>query len=114
MANGQWPMALCYSSTVDGFVLSGQEFRDSIHLRCGIAPGDCCGQKSTVQHALAECKTGGNVISHHNEIRDMLVVMASKALIPSTVRNEPLIYTSCVAVKMSDLDQANALLPQLA
>jgi hypothetical protein len=47
--------------------------------------------------------TGGNVISRHNEIRDMLADLASMALI----RNEPLIHTSCPADKMSDLDQAN-------
>jgi hypothetical protein len=99
-------------STVNGTVLSGQEFRDAIRLRYGRAPGDLqspcdgCGQKLSVQHAL-ECKTGGNVISRHNEIRDMLADLASMALIPSAVRSEPLIHTRCPADKMSDMDQTN-------
>ncbi len=46
------------------------------------------------------------MISRHNEIRDTLADLASKALTPSAVRNEPLIHTSCPAEKMSDLDHA--------
>ena len=60
----------------------------------------------SVQHAL-ECKIGGNVISRHNEIRDILADLSSMALIPSAVRNEPFIHTSCPAEKMSDMDQTN-------
>jgi hypothetical protein len=45
------------------------------------------------------------VISRHNEIRDELADLAAKAIIPSAVRNEPLIHASCPAVKMSELDQ---------
>jgi hypothetical protein len=47
------------------------------------------------------------VISRHNEIRDTLADSAFKALIPSTVRNEPLFHTSCPAVKMPDLENAS-------
>jgi hypothetical protein len=47
------------------------------------------------------------VISRHNEIRDMLSDLASMALIPSAVPDEPLIHTSCPADKMSHMDQAN-------
>jgi hypothetical protein len=39
-----------------------------------------------VRHAL-ECKTGGNVISRHNEIRDEVADLASKAIVPSAVTN---------------------------
>jgi hypothetical protein len=46
----------------------------------------------SVPHAL-ECKKGGLVISRHNEIRDELSDLASKALSPSPVRDEPKIHT---------------------
>jgi hypothetical protein len=87
-------------STVNGTELSAQEYRDALFLRYGRSPGDfpshCdgCGQKFSVQHAL-ECKKGGNVISRHNEIRDELVDLATKAFPPSSIRNEPLIHPSC-------------------
>ncbi len=47
------------------------------------------------------------MISRHNEIRDRLADLSSMALIPSAVRNEPFIHTSCPAEKMSDMDQTN-------
>jgi hypothetical protein len=55
---------------------------------------DGCLQKFSVRHAL-ECKTGGLVISRHNEIRDELSDLASKALSPSSVRDKPKIHDSC-------------------
>jgi hypothetical protein len=99
-------------STVNGTELSAQEWRDAFFLRYGRSPGDLpslcdgCGQKFSVQHAL-ECKKGGNVILRHNEIRDELADLAAKAIIPSAIRNEPLIHTSCPAVKMPDLVPAH-------
>jgi hypothetical protein len=107
---GQWISVM--PSTVNGTALSEQEYRDAMLLRYGRSPGDLqplcdgCGKKFSVRHAL-ECKKGGNVILRHNEIRDELVDLASKAIIPSAVRNEPLIYSSCPAVKMSELDPTN-------
>jgi hypothetical protein len=107
-ATGQWISVM--PSTVNGTVLSAQEYRDAFLLRYGRCPGDLqphcdgCGQKFSVRHAL-ECKTGGNVISRHNEIRDEVADLASKAIVPSAVRNEPLIHASCPAVKTSELDQ---------
>ena len=53
---------------------------------------DGCQQKFSVRHAL-ECKRGGLVISRHNEIRDELSDLASKAFFPSAVRDEPTIHT---------------------
>jgi predicted transcriptional regulator len=97
-------------SSVNGTELSAQEYRDAFLLRYGRCPGDLpphcdgCGQKFNVRHAL-ECKKGGNVISRHNEIRDELADLASKAITPSAVRNEPIIHASCQAVKMTELDQ---------
>jgi hypothetical protein len=41
-----------------------------------------------------ECKTGGLVISRHNEIRDELSDLAPKALSPSSACNEPKIHNS--------------------
>jgi hypothetical protein len=52
-----------------------------------------------------ECKKGGNVILRHNEIRDELADLASKAIVPSAVRNEPLITRQLPPVKTSELDQ---------
>jgi hypothetical protein len=45
------------------------------------------------------------VISRHNEIRDELSYLASKACIPSAVRDEPKIHLSRPAEKKSALDQ---------
>mmetsp|Transcript_11535 Transcript_11535/g.16929 ORF Transcript_11535/g.16929 Transcript_11535/m.16929 type:complete len:128 (+) Transcript_11535:2395-2778(+) len=90
-----------------------QEFRDALFLRYGRSPGDLpshcdgCGQKFTIQHAL-ECKKGGKVILRHYELRDEIGNLAAKAFIPSAIRNEPLIHTSCPAVKMPALDPAHA------
>ena len=50
-----------------------------------------CGQAFSVQHAMT-CKKGGLVIIRHNEIGDELADIASKALTPSAVRDEPSIY----------------------
>jgi hypothetical protein len=40
------------------------------------------------------------VIPRHHDIRDELADFASKAIIPSAVRNEPSIQASCPAVKI--------------
>ena len=103
---GQW-LSLS-PSTVNGTELSAQEFRDALFLRYGRCPGDIpllcdgCGQKSSIEHLL-HCMKGGNVILRHNEIRDEVADLAAKAFIPSAIRNEPLINSSCPAVKMPDL-----------
>jgi hypothetical protein len=46
------------------------------------------------------------VILRHNEIRDELADLAAKAFSPSAIRNEPLIHSSCPAVKMPVLAPA--------
>ncbi len=97
---GQWLSVL--PSTVNGTELSAQEFRDALLLRYARCPPDLpiqcdgCQQKFSVRHAL-ECKRGGLVISRHNEIRDELSDLASKAFFPSAVRDEPRIHTSRAA-----------------
>jgi hypothetical protein len=93
----QWLLVL--PSTVNGTELSAQEFRDALLLQYARCPPDLpiqcdgCQQKFSVRHAL-ECKRGGLVISRHNEIRDELSDLASKAFFPSAVRDEPRIHTS--------------------
>jgi hypothetical protein len=96
-------------STVNGTELSAQEFRDALLLRYARGPPDLpstcdgCNQKFSVRHAL-ECKKGGLVISRHNEIRDELSDLASKALSPSAVRDEPKIHTCRNSDVKSDED----------
>jgi hypothetical protein len=67
---------------------------------------DGYGAKLSVLHGLA-CKKGGLVTSRHNEIRDELSNRASKAFIPSTVRDEPKIYFSRSVEKKTAWDQPN-------
>jgi hypothetical protein len=82
---GQWISV--QPSTVNGTELSAQEYRDALLLRSTLSPRDLqshcdgCGQKFSVRHAHA-CKKGRLVISRHNEIRDELSDLASKAFIP--------------------------------
>ena len=96
-------------STVNGTELSAVEFRDALNLRHartppGLQPScDGCNQKFSVRHAL-ECKKGGLVILRHNEIRDELNDLASKAFSPSAVRDEPKIQNCRNSEVKSDED----------
>jgi hypothetical protein len=75
------------SDRQNGMELSAQAFRDALLLRYDRCPPylpiQCGGyqQKFSVCHAL-EYKRGGLVISRHNEIRDELNDLSSKALSP--------------------------------
>ncbi len=97
---GQWLSVM--PSTLNGTELSAQEFRDALLLRHARTPGDLpshcdgCGAKFDVRHALG-CKVGGLVILRHNEINEELCDLASKALVPSAVRVEPMIQTKRTA-----------------
>ncbi len=92
---GAWLSVL--PSTVNGTALSAQEFQDAPSMRHAETPHnfpdkcDGCDAHFSLQHALG-CKKGGLVIFRHNEIRDELVNLASRAFTPSAVRDEPLIY----------------------
>ena len=60
-----------------GFALYKDEFRDALSLRYGRPlkglPEMCpCGQKYNVTHAL-NCKKGGFVTMHHNNLRNFEV-----------------------------------------
>jgi hypothetical protein len=85
--------------TVNGTELSALEFHDALLLRYGrYPPGlpshcDGCLQKFSIHHAL-ECKTGGLIISCHNEIKDELSDLTSEAISP-VVCDKPKIHTSC-------------------
>jgi hypothetical protein len=65
----------------------------------------CNQEKFSVRHAL-ECKKGSLVISPHNEIRDKLSNLASEALSPSAVRDEPKIHT-CRSPEEVKADEEN-------
>ena len=77
------------------FLLSADEFRDSIALRYGRVPvkmaGFCdgCNQRFDLSHAL-NCKMGGLVGARHNESRDLNLDLLSLTGLTQTVR-EPLI-----------------------
>ena len=45
-----------------------------------------------LSHSL-DCKKGGLVTAHHNELRDGVENLANKTFTPSHVRNDPLIYS---------------------
>ena len=95
------------ADTGNGTERSAQEFRDALLLRYARCPPDLpiqcdgCQQKFNVCHAL-ECKHGGLVVSRHNEIRDKLSDLASKAFFPSAVRDEPIIHISHAAEPISN------------
>ena len=84
-------------STVNGTDLGAQEWRDAAFLRYGLEPPDLpkhcdgCNDKFLICHAL-DCKRGGLVTARHNELRDGVADLASRAFTPSYVRNDPLIY----------------------
>jgi hypothetical protein len=104
---GQWLLVM--PSVVNGTQLLAHEYQDALLLCYARSPADLqshcdgCGQKFSVRHALG-CKKGGLVISRYKEIQDKLSDLASKALIPSAVCDEPRIYTSRPAEPMQELD----------
>ena len=84
-------------STVNGTELGAQEWRDALLLRYGLDPPDLtkycdgCEGRFSISHGL-DCKKGSLVTVHHNEVRDGLSDLASKAFTPSHVHGKPLIY----------------------
>ena len=49
-------------------------------------------------HAL-DCKRGGLVTARHNELRDGVANLASRAFTPFQVPNDPLIYQGCAVMR---------------
>jgi hypothetical protein len=84
-------------STIHGTDLSADEFRDGIMYRYYMEPNnlqkscDGCGAKFSLIHAVT-CMKGGLIIARHDEIRDELCDIGSKAFTPSAVRDEPNIH----------------------
>jgi hypothetical protein len=74
---------------LDGTLLQGIPKNNFPHKCNG------CDAPFTLQHALG-CKKGGLIIFRHNEVRDELAHLATKAFTPSAVRDEPLIRSGRV------------------
>jgi hypothetical protein len=74
-------------TTVNGTELSAQEFWDILLVRYDKMPTDLpthcdgCYKPFNLHHAL-ECKKGGLIICYHIEIKDKLVVLATKRIHP--------------------------------
>ena len=87
--------------------MGAQEWRDDLFLRYGIDPPDLptycdvCNAKFKICHAL-NCKRGGLVTERHNDLRDGVADLASKALTPSHVRDDPLIFAGCNVKRTKD------------
>ena len=92
------------TSTVNGTELGAHQWRDADFLRYGIEPPDLpkhcdgCNAKFSICHAL-DCKRGGLVTARHNDLRDGVADLASRAFTPSHVRNDPLIYQGCAVTR---------------
>ena len=93
---GAWLSVL--PSTINGTGLGAQEWRGSFFLLYGIEPlelpdhCDVCGTSFDIYHAL-DCKNVGLVTARHNELRDDVSDLASKAFNPTHVHEDPKIYT---------------------
>ena len=91
-------------STVNGTELGAQEWQDAAFLCYGLEPPDLpkhcdgCNSKFSICHAL-DCKRGGLVMAHHNELRDGIADLASRAFTPCHVCNNPLIYQGCAVTR---------------
>jgi hypothetical protein len=93
---GAWITSM--PDSLNGTVLSAEEFRDSLRLRYGLKPHalpescDGCGQRFSVGHALS-CKKGGLVLLRHNDLVAEWHELSAQALTPSAVSDEPLIHS---------------------
>ena len=103
---GAWITVL--PSTVNKTELGSQEWRDALFLRYSLEPPDLpkyydgCKARFSIIRGL-ECKKGGLVTAHHNEIRDRVADLASKAFTPSHMRNDPLIYSGCAVTRTNPM-----------
>ena len=86
-------------NTLNGNVLSKEEFRDSLRLRFGLGvenlPSKCdgCGAAFNVTHAL-NCKLGGLVSRRHHDVNRTFQHLCCQAFTPSSVSCEPLIQSN--------------------
>ena len=85
-------------SKVNETELGAQEWRDALFLWYGLDPPDLpkycdgCQTRFSISHAL-DCKKGDLVTARHNELCDGVADLADKALTPSHVCDNPLIYS---------------------
>ena len=74
--------------------LDGAGTEGTLFLRYGLEPPDLpkyydvCNAIFTICHAL-DCKRGSLVTARHNELRDGVADLASRAFTPTHVRNDP-------------------------
>ena len=91
--------------TVNGTELGAQEWRDALFLWYVLEPPDLpthcdgCHTKFLISHIL-DCKKGGLITARHNELRNRVADLAGKALNPSHVRDDPLIYSGRATKRM--------------
>ena len=91
---------LLIPSTINGTKLWVQESRDCLFLYYGIDPPefpdhcDGCEAEFSICHAL-NCKEGGLIKACHNDLRDGVADLASKALTPMYVRDDPKTNLGC-------------------
>lgn len=74
--------------------LSAEEFTDETLMRYGLIPPNLstqcngCGTHTSLMHTLT-CRTGGLIIKHHDEIHEVLGLLAIQAYGNSAVQCEP-------------------------
>ena len=93
------------TSTVNGTELGAQEWRDALFLQYSLEPPDLpthcdiCKAKFRISHTL-DCKMGGLITAHHNNLCDGILDMVGKAFTPSHVRNDPLVFAGCAVKRL--------------
>ena len=99
-------------STVNGSELGEQEWRDTLFMWYGLEHPDIptycdgCNAKFSICHTFV-CKRGSLVTARHNDLRDGVAELEGKALTPSHMRDDPLIYSGC-AVKRAKATPSGA------
>ena len=89
---GAWLTAMPHN--LNGTVLSADEFRDNLRLRCGLEPQhlparcDGCSDRFTVEHAL-QCRKGGLILQRHDDLAGEWHQLCAEALKPCAVTDEP-------------------------